>query len=1104
MPITPISADHHTFLTPNWRLEKCSTEPSRLALTAEQQAVCDHTSGSLLVLAGPGTGKSETLVEAVAARLASGVLADEILVIGFSHESASDIKSKLIQITGGGALPTVSTFHSIAFGWAQEFAEVDQMPTLITASAQEVILKELMLDIAADGVLSSRLSWPKELLPALGTKAFLIEIRNIIARAQSLGLLPQDFQQMVMADSNWQPIAQLYRDYVQVLIDRDLLDYNQLILHTRELVQQESVQTRLQQRYSAIFIDEYQDVDPLQIEILSSILGSNSSLVAFADPDQAVYSFRGAQDNAVAKFKLNFGSTTNAAKVLSFSQSFRLNSEIGLATARVIDRNANFHETSQLSTNHRKLNFVDSPNVGAAALQVNHYESAETEAAAIAEEIRALVLAADSGLSWTDVAVLVRTGAVSIPAIEQALVAADIPVQVVFDEVPLAQEKSVKVLLDALELVHSPSKMKDPFTARSLLTSPLGGFSPTDLRALGRELKRSLPKNEFRFSEQLIADALADLDFAITVSDSKARDLLVRVRQLHELIYSAHRSHTNGSLVAEALWTLWSSPIHDWSNQLRRRAMSNGYAAAIANHSLDAVRSLFKIASDPASAVHSQSYIPNFLYEIRKMEVSSQKPLTALTPNAVQIMTAHRAKGKQWPVVFVASVDEGRWPDVSRRSSLFSADRLTEEELGHVPERHEVVSQERRLFYTACTRATQYLRVSSTSLDRDSGRVPSRFLNQLSGEAVNLDVYKSAVDSDGGASTAYSLTRLVAQLRRTAISVESSEALKAAALERLIKLSNLRDSTDRLIAPSAHPAAWWGIAEVSENSAPVVPASDAVYVRGSSFQDLLNCPLNWFMKQKAMADVGGSAAANFGSVVHAIAAGIIEGEVTPSDAEIRRILDSRWGALRYGSDWESAAQKEAAVSCVESFIGWRQKRLGELQSVEIDGQIQPAEFAETAFNRVVDFPMPDGSVEKIKLTGSIDILQIEADGRVFIADIKTSTAATRAKDTEVNPQLGVYQKAVQVGLVDAVPAGSELAGAALLFVRDTLTGNAPTIRTQPGLNLDEAGEDWMSDNFRRAIEVVRSENHTPIVSDSCQYCPIKSSCPTQAVGKSVI
>lgn len=1104
MPITPISADHHTVLTPNWRLDKRSNELPRIALTSEQQAVCDHASGSLLVLAGPGTGKSETLVEAIAARMAAGVSAEAILVIGFSHEAASDIKAKLIQIVGGGALPEISTFHSIAFGWAQEFADADQIPTLITASAQEVVLKELMLDIAADGVLSSRLNWPKELLPALGTKAFLIEIRNIIARAQSLGLSPQDFRQLVAADSNWQPIAELYRDYVQVLVDRDLLDYNQLILHTRELVEQESVQTRLQQRYSAIFIDEYQDVDPLQIEILSHVLGPTSSLVAFADPDQTVYSFRGAQENAVAKFKADFGSPADAAKVLTFSQSFRLNEEIGTATARVIDRNANFHHAAQLLSNHRQMQFVDSVAVGTDSLRVSHYESAETEAAAIAEEIRALVLAADSGLSWADVAVLVRTGAVSIPAIEQALVAADIPVQVVFDEIPLSQEKTVKVLLDALELVHAPSKMKDPFTARALLTSPLGGFSPTDLRVLGRELKRSIPKTELRFSEQLIADALADLDFTITVSDAKARELLDRVRQLHELIYSAHRAHTNGSVVAEALWKLWSSPIHDWSNQLRRRAMSNGYAAAIANHSLDAVRSLFKIASDPASAVHSQAYIPNFLYEIRKMEVSSQKTLTALAPNAVQIMTAHRAKGKQWPVVFVASVDEGRWPDVSRRSSMFSADRLTESGLGYVPERYEVVSQERRLFYTACTRATQFLRASSTSLDRDSGRVPSRFLNQLSGEAVNLDVYKSAVDSDGGASTAYSLTRLVAQLRRTAISTDSSEALRAAALDRLIKLSNLRDSSDRLVAPSAHPAAWWGIAEVSENSIPVVAASDAVYVRGSSFQDLLNCPLNWFMKQKAMADVGGSAAANFGSVVHAIAAGIIEGEVTPSDAEIRRILDSRWGSLRYGSTWESAAQKEAAVSCVESFVGWRQKRLGELQSVEINGQMQPAEFAETSFNQVVDFPMPDGSIEQIKLTGSIDILHIEADGRVFIADIKTSTSATSAKDTEVNPQLGVYQKAVQSGLVESVPAGSELAGAALLFVRATLTGNAPSIRTQPGLNLDEAGEDWMSDNFRRAIEVVRSENHTPIVSDACQYCPIKSSCPTQAVGKSVI
>jgi RecB family exonuclease len=254
------------------------------------------------------------------------------------------------------------------------------------------------------------------------------------------------------------------------------------------------------------------------------------------------------------------------------------------------------------------------------------------------------------------------------------------------------------------------------------------------------------------------------------------------------------------------------------------------------------------------------------------------------------------------------------------------------------------------------------------------------------------------------------------------------------------------------------------------------------------------------MKQQAAADVGGSVAANFGSVVHALAAGVVDGEIANNEVEIAAKLDEHWAALRYSAAWESKVQKTEAIRSIRNFLIWRESRLPELSKT------QKAEYSESFFDSDIEFPMPDGNVEKIKLRGSIDILQVQADGQIFIADIKTSTSIASKKDAETNPQLGVYQKAVELGLINLaevdVAQSLQSAGAALLFVRDKTKSAGPSVRIQSPLA--EAETDWMDQNFAVAIEVVRKEIHTPIVSKSCTYCPVKSSCPTQAEGKSVI
>ncbi|MEY3407589.1 MAG: hypothetical protein RL038_650, partial [Actinomycetota bacterium] len=593
MSIQPISAENQVANTRNWRFSKAAAEPVEIPFTVEQLQVIERAAGGLLVLGGPGSGKSEVIAAAVAERLNSGMSSESILVLTFDHAAAAVLKQVITLKTGGGISPAITTFHSFALSLFNEFNSHSEPPTLITASAQEVLLKELIEGILDEPLLAQRFRIQPEHVNMLRTKAMLVDIRNAIARAQVLGLTPTELSDIAANDPNWQLIADIYREYLNQLMLEHVIDYNQLVTEVTSMLQDDAIRARLQARFQAIYIDEYQDIDPLYVGVLREVINPAGLVVAAANPDQAVYQFRGAEDSAVLTFEDDFSHLLNDVSVTKLNQNFRSNQKLQTAFDLIIERNSDFPLLKKYGLTTRGLKAL-APEESIPAVKVQGYESAEAEAESIASQIREIVLSSDSNLTWSDIAILVRTGSSSIPVLQQALAAADVPVSVVFDEVPLAEENVVRLLLTALEIAHAPSRLKEPHIARDLLTSPFANMSPTELRHLGRELKRSV-RLPGTFSEQLVADALADRDFDIEPGDARAKDLLRRVRNLHELFYAVHNASRKGTPVAELLWKLWTDQSHDWPNQLRNKALASGYSAAVANHSLDAIRTLFKV-----------------------------------------------------------------------------------------------------------------------------------------------------------------------------------------------------------------------------------------------------------------------------------------------------------------------------------------------------------------------------------------------------------------------------------------------------------------------------------------------------------------------------
>ncbi len=1112
-PLSLVRAASQQTIT--WQLDRSvSSASAPVVLDAAQQHVADHRHGAMLVLAGPGTGKTATLTEAVIARMSDSVeplRADQVLVLTFARKAATEIRDRIVGRLNTASVPAVSTFHSLALSIVREFrAENLGEPTLLSGPEQELVVREILMGLVEDARVRSTVQWPEDLNEALEKRGLTVEIRNALARARSLGISGDELQAIARQSNKpeWFAAGQLLVQYLDSIENTTSLDYNELIFEAVRITSEDFAQQTLRARYRAVFVDEYQDTDPLQVELLRNIVGPQASLIAVGDPDQSIYGFRGADSRAIKNFADAFSYVGNKEPEIAVLDSTRRFGEtIREAVYRVIDRNSLTELPEEAARAHRSLK-TDPTKTG--VVEVAHYESAEVEAEEVAERIRALVLSPGSTIAWSDVAVLVRSGSTSIATLERAFLQAQVPVSVIFDEMPISQEPAVALLLQALEVSLKPHLLKNAEIASNLLMSPLANLQPSDVRRIGRALRQHarLQGNEVQWSEELLAQALSNPASFVDFDSRSLGDAWNRLVALRNLLADAHTKIEQGKSVHEVLWHLWNTT--DWPQRLRRQAISQGAGSARAHHDLDAVISLFELAQANTHNAKNRRSAATFLAHVRGLLVPAAQTERHLASNSVSLMTAHRSKGLQWKAVFVCSVDEGSWPDVRRRSSLFEPERLGvvagQPVIGELPERSEVVSEERRLFFVACTRAQQHLEVSSTALNPESGRVPSRFFKQLRPDVAMPGT--DAADPEHEAvlpelldesTPRFSVTALVSQLRRVASNPAESDARRRAAASRLAYLSNLADQNGTALVPAAHPRSWWGLAAVTENETPITDPDSPVYVRGSSAQTLFDCSLAWFMSQRAKADEVSNIAMVFGSVVHAIADAVNRGEISPTTEQMGEVLDAAWAHVPSDSEWTAAKDKKEALSCLEAFVQWRTDRLIIGSEVDFAGEWKVRG--------------PEGKTDTVVLRGQIDIIALETENAFYIADLKTTSksSAPTQKKTEVNLQLGLYQAAVEKQLIKAVEipnAQPEIqvvaGGAELVLLRSRKAGGEPSTRTQPPVNLREAEPSWIESKMFDAAELVRGEKFVPTLGDACKFCPIKNACPLTPNGKPVI
>lgn len=1102
----------------------------------------DHKGGPLLVLAGPGTGKTTTLVESVAARIARGGDPERVLVLTFSRKAAVELRDRMALRIGAARAPQATTFHSFCYALVRAHQDSDlfvEPLRLLSGPEQDVAVRELLAgqpDLERLGLAHVR--WPDELRACLTTRGFADEVRAVLARSRELGLSPEALDAFASRSGrpDWGAAAAFLAEYLDVLDMQGVLDYAELVHRAVLLAGRPAVAERLAAQYDAVYVDEYQDTDPAQVRLLRALAGGGRTLLAFGDPDQSIYTFRGADVNGILDFPDAFPRAGGHPAPVEVLRTSRRSGAALLATTRLLTQRMPLTRLpAEKVRAHREL----SPVRDGGRTEVYTYPTSGTELDNIADILRRAHL--EDGVPWSEMAVLVRAGFRTIPTIRRALTAAGVPLDIDGDDLPLRHEPAVAPLLTALRAVaraelgadadsgadvsaedaagdvpaqedapaeeagsadsqepEEPEELEGPEglegsaepkpetpwldteTALTLLASPLASMDAADLRRLGRALReeeRAAGNHVPPPSDELLARALAEPERLVAHDPAYARG----AQRLGALLRKARERLAGGGTAEEALWDLWEGT--PWPQRLARAARRGGAAGRNADRDLDAVCALFATATRAEERTGGRGAL-NFLEEIEAQDIAADT-LTrrVVRPDAVRLMTAHRSKGLEWRLVVVAGVQEGLWPDLRRRGSLLEADRIGRDGLAEPLTPGALLSEERRLFYVAATRARERLVVTAVKAPADDGDQPSRFLTELGVEPK---------DVTGRPRRPLSVAALVAELRATTVDPRVSDTLREAAARRLAKLAALGDEDGRPLVPSAHPYRWWGLYEPTESKIPLRNRDQPVVLSGSALDQLANtCALQWFLGREVKADAPATAAQGFGNVVHVLADEVASGR-TPADlAVLMERLDSVWNALAFDAPWKSAQEKEHARVALERFLKWHvTDRTGRTP---------------VASEHDFDVTLEAGDYE-VRIRGSMDRVEADAEGRAYVVDFKTGKQAPTAAEVAHHPQLAVYQLAISEGAADDAfdgvrpePGGAELVqlrqGAARKNGGETL----PKVQAQEPLE----GE-WVGDLLATAAGKVLDERFSPTTGQHCTHCAFRASCSARPEGRHVV
>ena len=659
-------------------------------LDASQRRAVTHGDGPLVVVAGPGTGKTRVITRRVAWLIAAKrARPAEILALTFTEKAAAELQGRVDELVPYGYADVMTqTFHAFGDRLVRDHAfelGLPPEPRLLSRPAAAGFIRERLYDLGLEG--DVRLGDPGRTALGLaeafgrakqaGLPAERMEAHagQALAEARRAGeSLGEGAAAVIGAAERRVALARAYAAYQRLLLAAGCIDFgDQVALAVRLLEQHPEVRRALHERYRYVLVDEFQDTDAAQLRLLQALVGPQGNLTVVGDEDQAIYGFRGALDGAVQAARR----TWPMATAITLRRNYRSRRPILAAAARLIACN---DAVDAVDTPRRPL--IAHRRARPRPVRCEGFATVEAEAAWVADTLAAR---AATGQPQREMAVLVRSNRDAQPFL-QALNGAGLATRSSGGGGLLNRPES-RELLAFLRAAADPASTLDLYALATAEPYRLGGSDLTTLLEMARRRHRPL--------WDVLRELIAQPGIA-RVGDHTRAAVERLVDDLEAACEVAHRRPA-----PEVLY-----------DHLRR----SGRLARLARQpdgdvSVRAVVRLFTVVRDQAAVLPDQRLaflMPHLdlLADGTGDDQEDDGPLDA--PDAVAVLTAHKAKGLEFSLVVVTGLAEGRFPVRSRAAPFELTAELEDAEVVAGP-RAAPHAEERRLAYVAMTRARDEL-----------------------------------------------------------------------------------------------------------------------------------------------------------------------------------------------------------------------------------------------------------------------------------------------------------------------------------------------------------------------------------------------------------
>lgn len=945
-----------------------------------------------IVVGGPGTGKTQFLCDRVSHAVAAGIVSpSEIIVLAFSRHGVNDIRSRLFDSLGGDAYRiNVSTYHSLAMRIIESHSVElgwKSPPSVLAGSEQEHFIAGLLEDEAES-------AWHSAFGPILRTQQMAAEITDFILRCHEHLLDSSDIASH--GRDQWRGLPEFFDRYLEAQVEEGRTDYGRILA---DAVRALSFWPEITAPYKLVVADEYQDTSPAQASLLLGLATNTLDLLVAADPYQSIYSFRGTDLYNVFSFpEATEDAIGTRAQRLVLTTSHRVPAEILSSAVSVTARELPGGAGKVLSTR------------SGGSVSAHVFPLEVEEAAWIAADIEQVHL--KDGVPLERIAIFIRSATPFLDDLTRALERKDLPHT--FEESRLADEPVVRFIRD---LVSATTPSKEGRQAlRRVLQSPYVGVSAGAIAGMDTRHANGASWPDIIASSVPDGEGLANL-------------LL-------------NTSWATTEPAPAGLWHLWAT-----LKQMAKLATDPTHAIDLTAFSAfsQALERLGERSPNATLVDHER------LVAQSDFEADPLFDFRARNERGISVTTLHRSKGTDFDVVYIAQAIEGALPDLRATDSILGSRHLNP----HLPTdassyRSFRLDEERRLAYTAMTRASSKVVWTATSTNAADGPRPSRFLPLV-----------APITESAHATEPLTVRSFEAALRRD---LQDPLCLDA---DRLAAVTILADGPNLGLSD---PLARYGTLEHGSDSG-LVPTD--LRMSPSQAGSYSECPRKYAVDRYLMTQSDETDYMRFGSLIHEV---LEEAERKASEAGRERAtveeaiewLDRVWDASGFDDDAVGEAWRRRAKAMLSDMY-----RLW-------PSSARPVGF-ETPLKLTINGTSWFGRADRIEAQGS----------DVYVVDYKTGAQATRAVAAE-SIQLGYYVMAA-AETPDITKYGS-VVGASFWYPK-VLNKASIATRSFEMDNLDSVKETMIE-----ITAAIKAEEFDPIPGAQCASCHVELVCPARPAG----